>query len=48
MEKFTILNFTLVKVEEVHLTFLRLVKLKNVGNMKIKVGIIAAVDKLTI
>ena len=44
-------NFTLVKFEEVHLTgqkFLHLVKFKNVGNVKIRVGIIVAVDKLTV
>ena len=44
-------NFTPVKVEEVRLTgwtFLRFVKFKNVGNVKIKVGIIVAVNKLTV
>ena len=44
-------DFTLVKVEEVNLTgwaFLHLVKFKNIGNAKIKVDIIAAVDKLTV
>ena len=44
-------NFARVKVEEVHLTggtFLHLVKFKNVCNVKIKVGIIVAVDKLTL
>ena len=44
-------DFTMVKFEEVHLTgwtFLHLVKFKNVGNVKIKVGIIVAVNELTV
>ena len=44
-------SFILVKVEEVHLigwTVLRIVKFKNVGNVKTKVGIIVAVDELTV
>ena len=44
-------DFTLVKIEEVDLIgwiFLHLVKFKNIGNAKIKVGIIVAVDELTV
>ena len=44
-------NFIMVKVEEVHLTgwtFLRLVNFKNAGNVKIKVSINVAVNKLTV
>ena len=48
---FTLGILTLVKVEKVCLTgwtFLHLLQFKNVGNGKIKVDIVVAVDKLTV